>query len=167
MGLYVPDWKKNADQTYSCPRDWRLSASRGTHWVYPLKPPVYHNTITLKGWNGALDWSPIMPVSQTVIVKFLQFGFLYRLFLSYYVSIIMDIFLLNIILFLSYYVLIITDIFLLNISSANHDKNCSVFPHQRWKNTQILTCESWEITGKKSSFFSTIRLCLNLQNNLL
>ena len=51
--------KNNNDQTYSCPRDWRHSASWEPKWG--LKTPVHHSTIGLRGWRGALNWTRIMP----------------------------------------------------------------------------------------------------------
>ena len=41
--------KNNSNQTCSCPRDWRFSASRGDPIEGPLKAPVHHSTIVLKG----------------------------------------------------------------------------------------------------------------------
>ena len=58
----LADWKyNNSDHTYSCPRDWRLSALRG-----PIEgPPETSWTITVlfrfEGFKGALSWSPILP----------------------------------------------------------------------------------------------------------
>jgi len=40
----APDWKNNNNQTYSCPRDLRLSASWGT-LKNLLKPPQYDGVL--------------------------------------------------------------------------------------------------------------------------
>ena len=53
--LCIPLWKNKSDQTYSCPRDWRPSASWGT-----LKSPVHHSTIALRGFKGAVNRAAIM-----------------------------------------------------------------------------------------------------------
>ena len=45
-----PRLEKNSDQMYSCPRDWRLSASYGHHWGHFLKPP----TLSYWGRGGSL-----------------------------------------------------------------------------------------------------------------
>ena len=47
----VPDWKNNSDQTYSCPRNWRLSASWGPNSGAPWNPSNHHNTILLRSWS--------------------------------------------------------------------------------------------------------------------
>ena len=49
-----PDLKNSSDQTCSCPRDSRLSASWGANWGPPLEPPVHHSTIVLRGLRGLL-----------------------------------------------------------------------------------------------------------------
>ena len=59
---YQPRSKNYSDQTCSCPRDWRLSA---TIYVQFRTPPETPGTITalyrIEGFKGALNWSPIMP----------------------------------------------------------------------------------------------------------
>ena len=53
--------KNNSDQTCSCPRDWRLSASWGPNGVPISNPSDHHSTIVMKDLRGALNWSPILP----------------------------------------------------------------------------------------------------------
>ena len=58
----ILDSKNNSDQTYSCPRDLRLSAS----WLPIEDPPetsrtVTHSTIVLRGLRGPFNLSLIMP----------------------------------------------------------------------------------------------------------
>ena len=59
------DWKRNRDQTYSCPRDWGLSTSL----MAPLKPlePSHHYHIDgFKG--GGYQWCRDTSVSRTANV---------------------------------------------------------------------------------------------------
>ena len=46
--------KKTPEQTNSCPRDWRLSVQLSA----PLKPPIFHSTIVLRGLREALKLGP-------------------------------------------------------------------------------------------------------------
>ena len=58
--LECTDRKNVTNQTYSCPRDWRLSAS----WVTKLSPietPRTSQHYRIEGFKGALNWAPIMP----------------------------------------------------------------------------------------------------------
>ena len=48
------DRKTATDQTYSCPRDWRLSASGGFNWGPPWNPPY----ITGNGIPVFSAWAP-------------------------------------------------------------------------------------------------------------
>ena len=43
-----PEWCFSYDQTYSCLRDLRLSASWGPSWRLPLKPLEQHSTMVLR-----------------------------------------------------------------------------------------------------------------------
>ena len=62
--------KNNSDQSYSSPRDWRLSTSWGPSWE-PLKavmvqaptckPSEYHSIIVFSGLSGSHSWPHIMP----------------------------------------------------------------------------------------------------------
>ena len=45
-------WKNNTDQTYSCPRDRRLSRHQGDQFEGSLKPRVHQSTIVSKGLRG-------------------------------------------------------------------------------------------------------------------
>ena len=58
--IYARTGKTSPIRRHNCPRDWRLSASRGTNWG-PLKPLIHHSTIVLRGLRGALDQDAIMP----------------------------------------------------------------------------------------------------------
>ena len=54
---YYLDRRNVIDQTYSCPRDWRLSASGGPNWGPPWNSPCI---IALSYWGnkGYLTWAP-------------------------------------------------------------------------------------------------------------
>ena len=63
--------KKNSDQTSSCQRDWRLSASWRNNWGHPWNPT---HTTALSYWKGALIWPPIMPRDASLPRHILQPG---------------------------------------------------------------------------------------------
>ena len=44
--------KNNSDQTYSCPSDWRLSASWGINWRPPWSAPYHHSLLWHWGVSG-------------------------------------------------------------------------------------------------------------------
>ena len=61
MCMLGPQWKNFINQTYSCPRDWRLrdhiKESRITfkpNWGPPWSPSDHHRTIVLWGLKGTL-----------------------------------------------------------------------------------------------------------------
>ena len=75
-----PDWKINTDQTYSCPRDCRLSVNGS------IKDPIwthrYYIAVMNGGFQGSLSWPPMMPGdagpsdSYNIVRLFLQCGLL-------------------------------------------------------------------------------------------
>ena len=74
--LIPPDWKKERDQTYSCPRDSRY---HGGVIENLLKPPGHHSIILSMGLRKVLNLYPIMPRDDSLSdkqCKFLQAGFI-------------------------------------------------------------------------------------------
>ena len=73
---------KKSEQKCCCPTDWRLSASCGTNWGFPLtpSPQEHHSIIMLMGLRGAFTGSLLCrepPVSQTTDVIFFGGGLNY------------------------------------------------------------------------------------------
>jgi len=56
-----PDYKINIDQTWSCPRDYRLSTSWGPIEGAPWNYPNHHSTIALGGFKEGFQLFTIMP----------------------------------------------------------------------------------------------------------
>ena len=54
------DWKNISDQTYSCPRGWRLSASWGTIEGSPQTPEITEEC-GINGFQGGPQVSPPHP----------------------------------------------------------------------------------------------------------
>ena len=59
--------QRHLDHTFARtgkPTKWRRYAVReaGVSWfISPLKPPVHHSSIVLRGLRGSLNWARIMP----------------------------------------------------------------------------------------------------------
>ena len=51
-----PSW--TSDLAYSCPRDWRLSASGGLIEGSPLNPSAHHSAEVPRGFRDAPQWCP-------------------------------------------------------------------------------------------------------------
>ena len=58
--------KKNSDQTHSCPRHQRLSASWSPNWGPPWNPSQQY---CIEGFKGSLNWTDV-----SEFVSFFQFG---------------------------------------------------------------------------------------------
>ena len=55
--------------TASCQRAWRLSASWASNWGPHWSPWDHHSTIVVRGFRGALNWSPLHPESIIIEVS--------------------------------------------------------------------------------------------------